>query len=393
MKEPYQGLKKKLNFFSTANENYKALRKHLDAQPVGFPATPTGVEIRLLKEIFTADEARAALNLSYKFETFETIYARAKENGATETEFEHLLESMDRKGCIFVKHENDKTAYALHPFAIGMFEMQISRLTPSFFLDSHNYMLQRFAMEYLSTEVPQMRVIPIEKSVAPDQNIATYDQIREIVDRTKDRITISNCICKAGRDLIGDPCKVTGRRDVCIGFRDFSDTYIRHGWARAASREEAMEVLDQNEKDGLVLISSTMQEPQYVCSCCDCCCGILEMIRLMPRPVDFAAGNFSAHLDAASCIGCRKCLKRCQMDAIEFDEAAKKAVAIKPSRCIGCGLCVPSCKSGSIKLEKKASGFIPPKDHDALYDTIMENKKSLGGKMVKMTKAIMGMRT
>jgi Na+-translocating ferredoxin:NAD+ oxidoreductase subunit B len=394
MKEPVLNFKKKMKFFSDAKEPYKKLRKHLNAQPVGYPATLSGIELRLLREIFTVKEAGAALALTYQFRTFERIFPRAEEMGFPEDEFRRHLESMEKKGCIFVKHQNGEIYYALHPFVVGMFEMQSSRLSPSFFLDSHNYMVQAFAMECLTAEVPQMRVIPVNKSLSTLQNVATYDQIREIVEGTKDRIGITKCICKAGRDLINDPCKVTDRREVCIGFREFSDTYSRHGWGRTISKEEALEILDQNEKDGLLLIGSTMQEPQYVCSCCGCCCGIIEMIKFMPRPADFSASNFYAKLDAATCNGCGKCIRRCQMEAILFKEIEKKkmATAIDTKRCIGCGLCVASCKTGSITLQKKEIEFIPPKDHDALYETIMSHKKGTVGKIGMMAKAMMGMK-
>jgi len=392
MKEPLLSFKKKMKFFSTAKEPYKKLRKHFNQQSVGYPSTLSGIELRLLREIFTVVEAEAALALTYRLETFQNIYPRAEAKGFEEDQFRLLLESMEKKGCIFVTHKDGEIYYALHPFAVGMFEMQISRLSPSFFLDSHNYMLQGFAMEYLTTEVPQMRVIPIHKSLNPAQNIATYDQIREIVDRTKDRIGVTKCICKTGRDLINDSCKVTDRREVCMGFRDFHDTYSRQGWGRTISKEEAMEILDQNEKDGLLLIGATMQEPQYVCSCCSCCCGIIEMMKFMPRPADFSASNFYAKLDTESCNGCGKCIRRCHMEAIEFNDTEKKATAIDTKRCIGCGLCVASCKTGSITLQKKEIEFIPPKDHDALYETIMSNKKSTVGKLGMMAKAMMGMK-
>ena len=392
MKEPFISVKKKLKFFSTANQPYKELRKHLDKQPVGYPATLSGIELRLLKELFTTAEAEAALYLSYKFEPFEAIYKKAKEKEYERQEFQQLLESMEKKGCIFVKIKDGEPYYALHPFAIGMFEMQIKRLTPSYFLDAHNYMLQGYAMEYLTTQVPQMRVIPINKILSPIQNVAPYDHIREIVDQTKDKIGITDCICKVGRDLIGDPCKVTDRREVCMGFRDYADAYARHGWGRTISKKEAIDILDQNEKDGLVLITASMQEPQFVCSCCDCCCGILEAMKIMPRPVDFAASNFYAELNPELCKGCKTCLKRCQMQAIQFDEKTQKATAINSMKCIGCGLCISTCKTGSINLKKKEKESIPPKDMDELYDVIMQNKKGMGGKMVKMAKGMMGLK-
>jgi hypothetical protein len=52
MKEPLSSLKKKMKFFSTAKEPYKNLRKHFNQQAVGYPATLSGIELRLLREIF-----------------------------------------------------------------------------------------------------------------------------------------------------------------------------------------------------------------------------------------------------------------------------------------------------------------------------------------------------
>ena len=44
---------------------YIKLQKHLDNQAVGFPATKTGVEIRILKHIFSPEEAEISIFLSY----------------------------------------------------------------------------------------------------------------------------------------------------------------------------------------------------------------------------------------------------------------------------------------------------------------------------------------
>ena len=36
-------------------EIYKKLREHLDKLPVGFPETESGIEMRILKHLFTPD--------------------------------------------------------------------------------------------------------------------------------------------------------------------------------------------------------------------------------------------------------------------------------------------------------------------------------------------------
>ncbi len=55
------------------NQVYTKLQKHLDDQAVGFPATRSGAEIKVLKHIFTPEEAEIARCLSYKYEPVETI--------------------------------------------------------------------------------------------------------------------------------------------------------------------------------------------------------------------------------------------------------------------------------------------------------------------------------
>ena len=43
---------------------YRRLQKHIDVMPVGFPATASGVELSILRRLFTPEEAEAALLLS-----------------------------------------------------------------------------------------------------------------------------------------------------------------------------------------------------------------------------------------------------------------------------------------------------------------------------------------
>ena len=50
------------------NQVYIKLQQHLDSQAVGFPATKSGVELKILKHIFTPEEAEIASFLDYKFE-------------------------------------------------------------------------------------------------------------------------------------------------------------------------------------------------------------------------------------------------------------------------------------------------------------------------------------
>ena len=57
-------------------ETYKKLANHLDNLPGGFPATESGVEIRILQRLFSSKEARIATALTMLPEPAETIAER-----------------------------------------------------------------------------------------------------------------------------------------------------------------------------------------------------------------------------------------------------------------------------------------------------------------------------
>jgi electron transport complex protein RnfB len=59
------------------NDVYERLREHLDKLPGGFPATETGVELRILKRLFTAEDAELAQHLILKLEPATVISERA----------------------------------------------------------------------------------------------------------------------------------------------------------------------------------------------------------------------------------------------------------------------------------------------------------------------------
>jgi Na+-translocating ferredoxin:NAD+ oxidoreductase subunit B len=394
MKQLKSRVKDGMGIFAESHKVYKKLQKHLDKQPVGFPATASGVERRILREVFTVEETAIALEMNYKFQTVEQIFEKVKDRGTSEERLQSMLDSMERHGAIFVKMTNGKKQYALHPLAVGILEMKVPTMNANFYMDFRKYMYQSFGMAFLSTALPQMRVIPIEKSVTPALNIATYDEIRELVLQNDGRICLAECVCRKGRDTIGRHCTETDRREICIGFADFHDMYVRNEFGRSISKEEAFEILEENEKDGLVLMPSNTQEAQFVCSCCACCCACLEGVSILAKPSEFVKNNYHAVLEADKCVACGKCGKKCKTDAIAMQPAKDgkkiKAIGIDMNRCIGCGVCVAACKSGALTLAKKQIQTAPPIDMDTLYEEIMKHKKGAMRRTLDVGRKVLG---
>jgi len=367
---------------------YKNLRKHLDKMPVGFPPTFSGVELRLLKMMFTIPEAQVAIYLDYKPESLETIFKKAKDSGILKDKFEKLLDNLDLKGSIFAKQINGQKYYYLAPFAVGMYEHQVKTLTPEYYLALREYAIKKFGLELFSSNPPQVRTIPIEKSITPENNVSSYDEIRTLIKNGRKKISVAECICKKAKDLVNEPCKTTYRRELCLYLADFHDTFARHAWSKPITEEDALELLDQAEKDGLVLLSGNAREAYFICACCHCCCGLIEFFGSLPGPAHFISSNFYAQLDPETCSACGKCIKRCQFDALEMlekGEGVKKTnrILFKKNRCVGCGLCVSACKTKALTLIKKEKEVVPPKNHAHLFDEIMKNKSIPPVKYIK----------
>ena len=64
---------------------YRDLQRHLDKQAVGFPATESGVELRILQDYFSPEEASLALYLNYKPQPVSEVCAHARESGLDQT--------------------------------------------------------------------------------------------------------------------------------------------------------------------------------------------------------------------------------------------------------------------------------------------------------------------
>ena len=368
---------------------YRDLQKHLNKQPVGYPATKSGVEIRLLKRFFNPEEARLAMKLSYKPCSINDIYEVVKESGMSFNDMENMLDEMMKNGGI--GHlEREGTRYFFNvPLVIGMYEGQLDRLTPEFLADFDEYTSDKtFGLEFLSTELPQMRTIPVGKSIRPEHHVTTYDHLTDLITGTDGPIVVNECICRKVADLKGNPCQKTTRLETCMALGDIAKNCLRIGVGREVSKEEALDIARQNESDGLILQPSNTQKVEFICACCGCCCGVLRAHKMLPKPVDFWSTNYYASVDPESCTGCETCVERCQVNAISVDEHLGVST-VNLDRCLGCGNCVSSCPSEAISLFKKEKEVAPPENSEDLYDTIMANKKGTFGKIKLATRLIL----
>ncbi len=195
-----------------------------------------------------------------------------------------------------------------------------------------------------------------------------------LLSRAEGPFVILECICGKKKALEGKPCKITERRETCMALDNMAQSALIADIGREISRDEAMAIIEQNQKDGLVLQPSNTAKIEFICSCCGCCCGMLSVQKSLPKPLDFWASNFHARVDADICNGCGICQQRCQVGAVSV-AAKKQPAVVNPDRCIGCGVCVPECPQNAIALQKRPTEVKPPETREELHEIIMAHKK------------------
>ncbi len=364
----------------TASEAlYRRLQKHLDRNFIGFPPTRSGVEIRILQRLFTPEEAGIALELSSIPEPIAPIHRRFGSRLSL-TELQEKLDLMAAKGLILSHPFGRERRYAKLIWAIGLYERQVKTLTSELERDSRQYLDEAFGEAFHSKKTTQLRVVPINKKIEVERGVASYDEIRAHIQASPGPFGAIPCICRHGKDLVGENCRQTQLRDNCLMIGPAARWAVESGNGKEITREEMLALLEQADQDGLVLQPENTQSPMFICCCCGCCCGVLTYAKRFDRPADYFSSNYYAEVDRETCQSCGTCIARCQMDAISNPEGAAQ---VERSRCIGCGLCLTTCPSGALHLEPKPAPRVPPGDTQALYLKMLQERYGPWG-MVKI---------
>lgn len=322
---------------------YENLAAHLDRLPAGFPRTPTGLEIRILKRLFSSEEAALAQLVIFKPETAGQV---AERTGSNARDIAPKLEAMSRKGLIFRLRKGEKTCYMAAQFMVGIWEYHVNDLNPELIKDVNEYF--PYLLQGLNQPgTPQVRIIPIASALPPGETLLPYEDAQHIIDQ-QEKIVVAPCICRREQQITGKGCDKP--MESCLIFGSGADYYEENGLGRVIDHDEARKLLAKAEETGLVLSPSNAQNVTNICTCCGCCCQILKNLKTMPKPADCVLANHYAEVEVDLCIGCETCVERCQMDAIHMEDGR---ALLNRNRCIGCGLCVPTCNAQAIHLQVK----------------------------------------
>jgi len=341
---------------------YEHLAAALDRLPNGFPRTPAGTEILILKKLLSPEEATLAGQLSGTLEPADEIAARlGRPAGEVRTELLDLV----RRGAAWLDKEGGKLRFRLAPFIVGLYEGQLERMDHELAHLVEHYMLDGGAAGIMGPEPALHRVMPTQGTVKSEW-ILPYDDVRALLLEAKS-FWVRDCICREQQKHMGHPCSFSTH--VCLSFSS-------SGRPGEITQEEALAILEQTEKEGLVhTVSNVLEGHSYICNCCSCCCGILRGVTVYGLKNSVAAANYYAVIDAAACQGCGTCVERCQMHAIALVDGV---AVVDLERCIGCGLCVSGCPDGVPRMERKpADAIVRPPDNFTAWERVRLQNRGL----------------
>ncbi|MFT7681590.1 MAG: NADPH-dependent glutamate synthase beta subunit-like oxidoreductase [Moritella dasanensis] len=173
-----------------------------------------------------------------------------------------------------------------------------------------------------------MRVIPIESAISGESRRVSNDEISKYLN-DNDRFSVSDCSCRAAREALNEGCGHL-KEDMCIQLGHAAEYYIRTGRGREINREEAFEIIQKAEDNGLMHNMPNVDGPGHthaICNCCGCGCLALRNANMLTNH-DFVRSNYTVKIDEDKCVACGECVEVCPTNALKLGQKLCKNTPI-----------------------------------------------------------------
>ena len=137
-----------------------------------------------------------------------------------------------------------------------------------------------------------MRVVPAWEVVADDPDLKPWEDWREILKGMK-VISVVDCPCRLEVEACDRPV------NVCVDFDRSAEYDIASGHGRQLTPEEALEIMSQAARSGLVHNVPNTAPVGMMCNCCNDCCIEFQTLRKLNIPVSqhYAKSRYEARVD------------------------------------------------------------------------------------------------
>ena len=197
------------------------------------------------------------------------------------------------------------------------------------------------------------------------KKIIPFSAANQIIFSQPDFIAVMDCPCRLSRKHHCEPVNVC----MAVG-RTTAEFWLEHcaQWhVRKISQAEALELLQQSVRLNRIIAAwlktETGGRTGVICSCCSCCCGGIEGMKLArklkskEKLTNIASSGYSVLIDREACISCGACARVCAFDACQPVEGGSPLYDVEA--CLGCGVCIATCPSGARTLARDESKGVP----------------------------------
>jgi NAD-dependent dihydropyrimidine dehydrogenase PreA subunit len=315
------------------------MKEHYDELAVRISAAGSRYIPRLFEIIADEDEARLMLAMP------GAVPELSRKTGIPENRLEEMLKLLFQKGLAFYSKKTTPPTWRMCR-SVGQFH-DASILWPGV---SEEFL--KLWSDYSDTEWidaseaaakahpgVHMRVIPIDTAVESDQQVLPFEDVNVIVQNAE-RLAVVPCPCRVSARKCDKP------KEVCMQLNRAADYAIERGTGREITKAEAVDILRESQKAGLVHMTVNSKTSEHViCNCCGCCCIMIPV--LVQRGVGMLGpSRYLAKVDPDSCTACGACEEICPFKAVSMEDTA----LISREKCFGCGVCAVACPVEAIAL-------------------------------------------
>lgn len=165
-----------------------------------------------------------------------------------------------------------------------------------------------------------MHVIPVEKAIEHENKSVSVEHISHWLKKY-DKYSVGQCTCRKQQAMRGEGSgEING--EYCMGVGDMAEYCVDKGMGRYISYEEALELLERCERHGFVHQITNIDGEDKIVAICNCAPGVCNALRTsqLYNTPNMSASAYRAHVDAAKCVACGKCVEVCPVGAAKLGQ-------------------------------------------------------------------------
>ena len=285
-------------------------------------------EYKILEPII--DDDMCAIMMHVRLETNRTVEEVAKRARKSVEFTQEQLDKLCKTGAVRYRYVDGKRCYFYPIWVPGIMEGILANRE-----QCDKYPVLGESFEAYTRRRPEMlapmldsgktgmffmRVMPVMSAIENDSHAASYDEVRTLIENAT-AISVGPCSCRRARRLMGEGCGHL-EEDMCMYLNDNALCFSEQGYHRLVTKEEAYEILQRAEDNGLVHeINQTpgFEDTNAICNCCGCSCFALRIAELFRTPRAIRS-NYIARVDKEKCVACGQCVENCQTNALKLGQ-------------------------------------------------------------------------